>query len=97
MNKKKSSVQPLYIAVIIGKGTTSGVELVLSGRLEGDWASYVGTDMNQVVKRAREAQVEWEASGEYGPYRILVGTLESVVEFPVKYNLVKMEVYKEKA
>ena len=70
----------------------SNMKLILSSRTRHDWASWIGTDRNLAVKKAREAQVEWERGG-YGPYRILVGTLDSIVEFPVEYQLKKLEVH----
>jgi hypothetical protein len=69
----------MYVAVV-----TKACEL--SGRPEGDWASFVNKNQKDAVAAAMKARSKWEAKG-FGPYKILVGVLTQEVNVPVKFEL----------
>jgi len=58
----------------------------LSGRPEGDWASFVNKNKKDAINAAMKARAKWEAKG-FGPYRIWVGVLTEEVSVPVKFEL----------
>ncbi len=58
----------------------------LSGRPEGDWASFLNKNKNSAIEAAVKARAKWEAKG-YGPYKIWVGVLSQEVNIPVKFEL----------
>lgn len=58
----------------------------LSGRPDGDWASFVNKNKKDAVAAAMKARSRWEAKG-FGPYQIWVGELVEAVNVPVEYKL----------
>lgn len=80
---KKSA---LYVAVVCAEN--SG--MLRSGRPEGDWAAFINTDRACAISAALRARSKWTASGRFGPYRVLVGTLSENVLTPTNYKLVKL-------
>jgi hypothetical protein len=55
-----------------------------SGRPDGDWACFIDKQKSNAIKKAIAARTTWESKG-YGPYKILVGTLDS--ELATTYTL----------
>lgn len=72
----------MFIAVVY---TATG----LSGRHEGDFASFVATTKEEAIQDAIDARSKWETKG-YGPYRLLVGKLSEEVAIPTRYEIVKL-------
>jgi len=70
----------IYVAVICKKLWER------STRDHGDWASFIDKNKNNVITKALKARNEWERKG-YGPYIILVGTLEEEATIPANYEL----------
>lgn len=58
----------------------------LSGRPDGDWASFINKNEKEAVKAAIKARDHWEKKG-FGPYQIWVGELTAAVHVPVQYKL----------
>lgn len=86
----------IFIAVVVKEKITPdpayGLAFIPSNRTKGDWASFVGTDRDLVIRKAREATLEWN-QGEYAPnapYTILLGTLTSEVKFPINFEVVPL-------
>jgi len=75
----------LHIAVVISEGfcRNSGGNY-MSKRPRGDWAAFINTDKNAVIVQAQNAGREWE--NQYGPYKILTGTLTNKVLTPVLWR-----------
>jgi hypothetical protein len=88
--KKVSRIKPktpdtpkIYVAVVHKAWN-------LSGRPDGDWASFLDKNKNNAVDKAVKAKRKWEAAGN-GPYKIWVGELTQAVSFPQEYVLGDIE------
>lgn len=71
----------LHVAVVCRSGEEC------SRRPDGDWASFVGSNRDQVVRRAFKA-IETYSNGK--DYDVLVGELTSKAVAPIKFELVKL-------
>jgi len=58
----------------------------LSGRPDGDWASFVNKNKKAAIAAAMKARDRWEKKG-FGPYQIWTGELTEAVNVPVEYEL----------
>lgn len=63
-----------YVAVVHKYGE-------MSGRHDGDWASFLSKDKKIAIAKAMVARKRWESKG-YGPYQIWVGTLTESLNVP---------------
>lgn len=71
----------MYVAVVF-----AGV----SGRSSGGWECFVDKQKSSAIKKAMIAREKWEKSPSMlasRNYKILVGTLEQIVETPQNYEL----------
>lgn len=75
-----------YVAIVVDADLTK----ILSNRNSGDWSAFFGTDRDEVAELAVKARAKWTASGNYGPYRILLGTLTEEVQTPSNFKVVKL-------
>lgn len=71
----------IYIATVC-----KNKDKFVSGRPEGDWASFIGSKKSDVIERAMEAKAKWERNS-FLRYTILVGTLKEEVAVPTQYTL----------
>jgi hypothetical protein len=86
MKKKRSKRigHVLYVAVVVS-GSQIRCGVMESCRVPfGDWASFIGNDKDEVVRRALEAVRKW------GQYQIWIGTLTDEVVVPTNFKLVKL-------
>lgn len=93
MKKKTRKTQnAIHVAAVVSSTVSvadiTGFPFVRSKRPDGDWACFISTDRADAIYRALQAVRNW--GGGSNRYRVLLGTLTTVVATPTNYKLVPL-------
>lgn len=89
--KKKRTRTPkpvLYIAIVVnsaGAYDEENMNVILSARNLGDWASFIGFNEADVIARAKTAMDQWNAGSQ--TYVMLTGMINGRAHFPSNYTI----------
>ncbi len=85
MKPKKKQV--IYAAIVVSR-VIEPMAIWASNRDNGTWSGVLGTDKEKVVAEALRLKAKWEVS--YGPYDVLIGTLNERVLLPTAFKIVEL-------